>query len=217
MKPYRALEAAINSAKSDRVKNRLEDIRWVEGYSEPGYDDPEGGVYLGNWNVVDNYDQDRNEHILVPSGDLPKRLARILEKLGAEIEFSDEWETCDSCQKAFRTSPDSYSWKPSYVFREDDSTYICHECIDPEEYLEDLEGNHSRCVTLNIDPEEYGYRLYKDGFEHGFHPGQDDDPKKIAEELRKKGLNKFVFKMDSVGQFDQRFSVYVKEEEESVE
>lgn len=213
MTPYKALEAAINSAKNNQVKNRLEEITWAPGYVEPGYDAPDEGVFFGNWNEVDEYDRVRQERVVLPSGNLPKRLVKVLEKLGAEVAWSDEWQTCNECQRAVRSSPDSYSWKPSYVFFEESGDVICHECVDPEDYLQDLEGDPNRCITLDIDPTEYGYELYQDGFENGFHPGQTDDPKKIAEELRAKGIEKFVFKLDSVGQFDQRFSVYVYEDE----
>ena len=50
-------------------------------------------------------------------------------------------------------------------------------------------------------------------FEHGLYGGQSADPKKIGEALRKRGIERYVFNLDSVGQFDQDFSVWVHESE----
>ena len=35
--------------------------------------------------------------------------------LGRTKEWADEWSMCADCGKAFRTSPNSYGWTPSYV------------------------------------------------------------------------------------------------------
>jgi hypothetical protein len=128
------------------------------------------------------------------------------------IEWFDEWDSCCECSKLFRTSPDSYGWKPQYVAT--DNGCVCVECVDAEEHLKALEGNHHSANTIEtIDPADHGYRLVKDGFEHGFHEGQDASPEKIAQALRAQGIERFLFQLDRVQQFDTSFSVYVHEDE----
>ena len=50
-------------------------------------------------------------------------------------------------------------------------------------------------------------------FENGFHPGQNDDPKKIANKLEENGVSRYLFSVDDKGQFDIHFSVYVHSDE----
>jgi len=68
-------------------------------------------------------------------------------------------------------------------------------------------------LTFGIPLGEYGYSAYNSGYESGFHPGQNADPKKIAKELREKGITDFIFVMDDVNQFDCEFSVWIKQPE----
>jgi hypothetical protein len=93
---------------------------------------------------------------------------------------------------------------------------VCHECIenDAADYLEFLEDNPHTAITLDIDPEDYGYILIDDSFENGWHPGQNDDPVKISKELHGKGYNHLVFKITGKGQFDIGFAVWHKPEGE---
>lgn len=54
--------------------------------------------------------------------------------------FSDEYSVCEHCNKAFRTSPDSYSWVANYWVG--DGFILCEDCVREnysEEYLESLE------------------------------------------------------------------------------
>ena len=76
-----------------------------------------------------------------------------------------------------------------------------------------MEGNCHRCVTLDFDLAEHGYVLLEDGFENGFHPGQDADPKVIGNALENQGIGRFIFCLDSTGQFDISFSVWVHQDE----
>lgn len=209
MNVNRIIEAAKASTTNRETLNRLEDMRWAPGYAEPGYSEPKrGGVWFANWNDIASYDPKSNTYE-VHDGTMG-RLASALERYGASIEWEDEWSTCDQCGKAVRTSPDSYSWQPSYFMG--DCEIICHECIaeDPEMYLEEFEGKGETAWTLDIDPADHGYTLLEGGFENGMHPGQNDSPEEIADRLRARGITRFLFRLDSVGQFDARFSVYVK-------
>src|SRR5262249_6021793 len=143
----------------------------------------------------------------------PGRIATLLEKLGVELEWSDEWACCDQCGKAVRTKPDSYSWQAAYASTDDGLT--CHECMkaDPSDYLRSLEGCSDRCVTIDLDLEAAGYRLLAGDFENGLYGGQADRPELIAEALREQGVERFIFHLDTTGQFDLSFSVWVHEEE----
>jgi hypothetical protein len=197
-----------------------------EEYAEPGYDSPESGlIATGNWNSQTTrrkvYDKPIPDWLTVKNPDetyehidntMP-RIGAILEKLGAVLEWEDEWEICEECHKLVRTQPDSYSWKRSYWL--DDCDLHCHECIrdDPEEYLEHLEGNPKTANTLDLDLEEHEYRKVDADFENGLCGGQCDDPKIIAEGLRKLGVERFIFEIDGVAQFGLSFSVWVHESE----
>lgn len=209
MNTQRIIEAAAKVAKTSEARNRIECIEWASGYAEPGYAEPRrGGVFFSNWNDVTHYDGHAHK---VDDGTMG-RLATALEAYGAAIEWEDEWSRCANCGKAIRTSADSYVWQPAYS----EGGEVCHVCVteDPADYLHELEGSDTRAWTLDIDPAEHGYKLLEDGFESGLHPGQNDDPRKIAAELRERGIDNFVFRLDAVGQFDATFSVYVPEGEE---
>lgn len=175
-------------------------------YAEPGYLDPESGmIALGDWNPR-TFDSPGKQDLLMP------RIGAILEKLGAELEWEDEWCSCEECGKIFRTEPDSHSWTRSYWAHEGIG-YYCRDCVldDPEEYLEYLEGNPRNADTLGIDLEEHDYTKVDEEYASGWYPGQTDDPKGIAEALQEAGIDRFIFKIDSTGQFDVCFSVWVHE------
>jgi hypothetical protein len=174
-------------------------------------------VAVGNWNTVDRYDAVKRERVETPMGNLPKRLGEALERIGVELDWSDCTTTCDDCGKLLNTNPHCYGWQPSYVMTEH-SSLTCKDCLDPSDYLEGLEGDPDRALNLDsIDPADHGYTLLEDGFESGWHPGQDASPKKIAEALRKRGIERFLFRIDDIGQFDSKFSVWVHEDEENAD
>ena len=190
--------------KTCQIRNSLEDISiHVDGYSEPGYD--ADVVATGNWN---------NPKL----SDLPERLSKAFERIGIEIEWVDEWTTCDGCQGLVRTSPDGYSWQPSYVIVAECDTF-CKRCFLADEgavgeYLEDKEGNPDTAVNLDgIDLSEYGYVLVQDRFENGLHRGMDASPEKIAKTLERLGFERFLFEIAENSQFYSTFSVWVHEEE----
>ena len=205
----KVIEAARNSSKKSYL---VDEVTFTEGYSEPGYSGNE--VALGNWNEVSVYNKETNSFDV--KDNVMPRLAAILEKMGYSLEWSDEWAICNCCGKAVRTQADSYGWTASFTITDDGVT--CHECIDPEEYLVSLEGDHKRANTIDrIDPENYGYVKQSDQYENGWYPGQNDNPSEIAKALREKGHERFLFGIDGVGQFDVRFSVYIHREELSCE
>jgi hypothetical protein len=206
-----ALEAAKRRCKNDEAQSRLEDVQLhCKGYAEPGYTDPASGVIaLGNWNDISKWNEKKQSFDHVDST-LP-RLADNFEKLGVELDWSDEWKACDECFKLVRTSPDSYGWQRHYW--ESENGIVCADCVkkDPGDYLDDLEGNTSSCVTFDLDLEEAGYKRVEMDFENGWYGGQSANPEAIGEALRKRGVTRFIFNLDSTGQFDMKFSVWVHE------
>ncbi len=175
-----------------------------EGYAEPGYTDPEYLVLLDNWNRYGNYGRE---------------IIKLLETCGCAIEWSDEWIECYDCYKIVRTSPDSYGWTRSYVHWEEACHITCHECMSEDEDLQrdyvssELEGDCNKADTLGLDLEGLGYTRLDEDFQNGLYGGQCADPHKIGEALNKRDIERFVFQIDSVGQFDARFSCWVHDDD----
>jgi hypothetical protein len=175
------------------VQSEIDNIGWAEGYAEPGYDAPRNGVVLANWNVF------------------PRDFDRVLERAGYAIEWSDEWSTCDSCNRIVRTSADSYGWTRSYYLA-NECEIICKDCAteDEDEYVTSYLLNQSdHADTFGIDLAAHGFTRHNaDSFENGFHPGQNDTPRDIVAKLPA-GLD-YVFTIDDKAQFDIRFSVWTR-------
>lgn len=189
----------------------------TEGYAEPGYTDSEVATVLGNWNcppdepwvpseVVDP------EHEDTEVGEV-LTLGRALELLGCELEWEDEWTTCNDCGKLVRTSPDSYSWTRSYCELEGD--IVCSDCVkrDPSDFIKSKVGNDRSCITFDFDLEPHGFVRLAYHLQNGLYGGQQADPKVIGKALRKRGISRYLFVLDSVGQFDLDFSVWVDKDE----
>ena len=119
------LEIAMGMARKFKgftVANRIAEIQFHSGYVEPGYSCESWMVATGNWNEITEWKDSQRIDI----SDLPRRIGDLFEKLGIACEWSDEWSSCHSCDKLFRTKPDSHSWKPSYTLT--DSELLCLEC-----------------------------------------------------------------------------------------
>lgn len=170
------------------------DSNSAQGCSEPGYDDKP--VILANWNNI------------------PAEVYDGLESQGYDCEWEDEWLICDSCFKAFRCSPDSYGWEMFGIIK--DGEAICGNCLNMSDYLESIQNNPKQALTCTLQDkrgpiEQYGYELVKTDLESGFYDGQTDNPKQILKSmLLKYPTDKFVFVIDSQGQFDISFSLYKK-------
>lgn len=182
--------------------DRQGDVNFYQ-IAEPGYD-PNIGVFA-NWNKY------------------PKWLKAIenLERLGCPIsaEWSDEWVDCHECGKAYRSQPDSYGWTKSWWLGPYDCEIICADCTKEhgmEDYLEYLSEHHDHADTFldDGDLEDAGWKQLDYTFENGLYGGQSASPAKIAAWLRKQGVEKFLFKIDTVGQFDMDFTVWVSDEED---
>ena len=232
MSAYDFIEAVKESPKiSPESRNRLEEVQFYSEYAEPGCTDPESGIIaVGNWNNADkrnpDYDPAADFHteqgrLWIKADDYVSRVARVLEKrYGAELEWCDEWCGCSECSKLIRTSPDCYSWSPSYYVG--DGEILCSECAKEhaDTILEECEGNERKALTRNlgIDPGDHGYVQILDKLESGLHEHMAADPKVIAKSLREKGVGRFLFRIDEQSQFYTTFSCWVhKDELEKVE
>lgn len=207
---WRLIEAAQRVANS--AANSLDLVQvYIDDQYEDYFDGPV--VVVGNWNSITRYDQVARKFDTID--DTPRRLGEALEKIGVELAWSDCVITCDGCGKLLNTNPDSYDWTPSYL--ETEEGVSCEACADFPAYLEELEGNPRTAVNNDaVDPSEYGYFRIEEELENGFHRGQDADPKQIAKALEKRGLSRFLFKIDDKGQFDLRFSVWLHEDEREI-
>ena len=167
---------------------------WCTHYGEPGYQDPEKGIIFANWN------------------DIPKGLAEWLEKCGYSLEWSDEWYVDYNNDKAYRTSPDCYSWESQIMYLDGD--YLTPD-DSPSEWIEACQvtsnGQPMACLPSWVNEQdilEAGFTLQNDGLESGFHPGQNDDPKAITKGLIERGVYRVLFQKRENSQFYCRFAVY---------
>jgi len=194
------VQAIMEVFTSSGPQTRVSDI--AQGNAEPGYNDEPFAT--GDWWV--RVDGKLRESKLVP----------LLSACGIDSDFEDTWATCHECYRSVRTHPDNYGWKPSYAIL-GDCDLLCHECIaeDPEPYLEDLSGDPTKSITIDgVDPEEHGYTRVWGEFESGLYGGQMDSPHAIAKAFEERGWEDFVFSLDSVGQFDCKFTVYLRTTDE---
>ncbi len=158
-------------------------------YGEPGYSTNKKGILFADWNNVKQSTGDR------------------LEK-EYQLEWSDEWII--DRDKAYRTRPNCYSWKPSILILDDYTISIDDVEEDPSEYLEYLTNNPNAANCFDIDLSIYGFSLVEGGFEAGFY-GTDDSPAEILKKLLDKYPNgKFIFSDFKPEQFRVCFSVWGK-------
>jgi hypothetical protein len=195
--------------------DRVTDV--ISGYAEPGYTPADAVVVLGNWNPKRFPHSD--EPPLTREENLGPRLADALTRVGAEIEWLDEWTSCSECFSAVRTAENSYSWQPSFAWTDDGP--VCHNCLVTwgEDALEATEviDNPRMCITW-CEPahvESLGFVKWEPDDPHtyasGWYPGQTDDPQAIYDEIKREHPeSQVVFFLDSTGQFDMHFSAYFR-------
>jgi len=206
----------VNAATGDEYGDGIMVTNVIVGYAEPGYGSNDSVIVLGNWNDKQRYNsEDRTWTTL---DDTPSRLARSLERVGAEIEWCDEWTDCQGCYRAVRTEPDSYSWQASYAVL-NECEIFCRDCLLDmgddalTDYVNDTSAIVTWCDTAHV--ESLGYVKWEPGNEHtyesGWHPGQTDDPKAIDAEIRRVMPDVDVlFFLDEASQFYIRFSAYTR-------
>lgn len=170
-------------------------IEHASEYGEPGYHGPRTGIILTNWN------------------DVPKRIMDGLESQGFELEWNDEWYVdYANGAKAYRTSPDCYGWESRLMFIEGCGDYLTPD-DGIEAWIEECTNDARHALPSwwsAAEIEALGWKKTSETYESGFHPGQNDDPQKIAKALCDAGKG-FLFQIADIGQFDIRFHVWVKE------
>ena len=223
----------------DIVRSYLEsgqgEIDACDEYAEPGYstDTPDAPILFADWNeshatpasdplrgwslnsIRTLEDAGRIYIKRITERDARNRIARIgalAERLGWGVEWSDEWTICyagGSCNKAVRTRGDSYSWTPSFVMF--DGEIQCKECAleDADALEEYLTDNADAADTFGVDWNSRGWRLTRPGYESGWHAGQDANPHDILKSLNSHNVEA-LFSIDGTGQFDIRFSLWVR-------
>jgi len=151
----------------------------------------------------------------------PRTFAR-LEEQGVELHWYDEWTVDhDNDGKAYRTTSDSYFWKPSLLVT-DSGDYLTPD-DDLDSWLEYMMNEPQRCIPGHIyngaDLEAAGFVKYNGQFESGWHPGQDADPEAITAEIHKwHGPDvDIVFLLDETSQFYIEFSAYHRARKEDDE
>lgn len=117
------MSTAMSSAKTKEGRDRIAEVEFYSAYAEPGYDGDK--IAVGNWNAISKWYKAGGESVDIDN--TPERLGNLLEKMGYDLVWSDEWVACLHCNKLVRTTPDSYSWKASYNLI--DYEPFCHECI----------------------------------------------------------------------------------------
>jgi hypothetical protein len=190
---------------------------WDDIYMDIADDHDENTYFImDSWSEVDKLGEvvrqvlgiDKDEKIYID------------ELLGVEVVFSDEYTTCSDCHSVIRTSPDSYSWQPDFMWG--DGYIACNKCFNDNEdyqeaYIEDKINDPKTAINgliTEAQMEELGFTKLNDAsYENGYHRGQTDDPEAIYDSI-KNDYDEVVFFIDRTGQFDIHFSVWVRGEVE---
>ena len=188
---FAATSPEYREALERRATSEIENLGYASAYAD-GRDCGAKGVIWANWNAF------------------PRGLETILERMGYSLEWSDCVSTCDGCYKAIQTEPDCYSWTPQYTIG--DGYITCAACLeeDPETYVQELLNDPHKADTLGVNLKALGFEQYNGTFENGFHPGQNDRPNEIVKRLPA-GVE-YVFQIADKGQFDIRFTCWIRPE-----
>lgn len=179
------------------------DAQFAEVYGEPGYTDTPRGIILCNWNNV------------------PKGMGDWLESIGYSLEWSDEWisEHINGKSRAYRTQPDSYSWRPSYIWlasgdgimtADDDAAEVIDECAC--NYSNDEPRSVPHWITA-ADLTQAGYILFEGDKETGWHPGQNDKTQDVFKRAWVHAT-RVVGRITGQGQFDIAWEVWTMPEDD---
>lgn len=167
------------------------DVAYASVYGERGYADPKAGILFADWNYT------------APD------LGDYLEKLGFECEWCDEWEVVND--KAYRTSPDSYGWV-CQIHLTEDGEYLTPD-DDVQTWVDEMKDNPRKALPEWITKEqleELGWERHDSVFENGLHPGQNDMPQAIYDNLIKRAdVASVLFRISDKGQFDVKFEAYI--------
>ena len=175
----------------DWICNEYPDIRNYPGYAEPGYT-ADKSVFMTNWNEYGT-------------------VRELLESMGYDTVYNDEYIECYDCYNLVRTTGDCYSWTASYHILNGGEP-VCSSCIlsgYTEEYLAEISNNTDAAECFDIDLIEHGYEQFNGTFQTGFHRGMNDNPEEIYEQLHGQ-YDRVIFQIDRSSQFYSDWSVWVK-------
>jgi hypothetical protein len=195
----------ISEATTKHLLNLMADKydgQWCSFYGEPGYQNPEQGIVFANWNKV------------------PKNIGNYLEAAGFELEWSDEWVIDYDYNKAYRCSPNSYDWEPSFRYTER-GDMLTPDDSDINDWISEHENEPHKVLPSFITGVQLialGYEKYGDAFESGLHQGMNDDPQKIYKQVQDEFKPaSVVFRMADTSQFYITFECWYRLEEEEEE
>lgn len=182
----------------ESVFNHLELIGAYDGcgeYCEPGYSSNKM-VLFGNWNLIsDSLREALEEHF--------------------ELNWSDEWIMCDTCNKYFRITGDCWLWiKYGHIF---DGYALCGDCIkaNPDEYIAYLLDNPSDCEHIGLNLKDMGFKQLNGDFDAGLYEwqhGANHNPKEIMKKWKEKyPTYEMLFGNLSAEQFQVHFNLYGRE------
>jgi hypothetical protein len=201
----------VTAVYDKRSQYGTDEFNIVSKYGEPGYE-CEGFVVLANhWCACGEGDL----HAI--DSHYPAAFTKLRDDLGVEFGWSDEWVIDWESDKAYRTSPDSYSWQPSYVLT--DRGDMLTPDNDVEDFVEWAGNDPDRVIPSSIygaaDLLAAGFTRYNDyAYENGWHPGQDDTPRDVVERFEADPTTPedcvWVFALDESSQFYIRFSLYYR-------
>ena len=176
---------------------------------EPGIDN-EKQVIVANWNNVDS--------------DFRKYIENFF-----ELDWEDESDYCSNCYQHIHTTPSYYGDDMRHVYT--DKGALCKTCaLENPEWIFDeftFDSAHPPIyhkaipAWLQCKLEDHDYIPFqsvdsacKDVFESGLHADQTDTPEKVCKLVTELlGPRDMLFCIDSAGQFDVHFSVYIKTED----
>lgn len=125
----------VTETRTHTVLNALADhpynAEMCSEYGEPSYSNEDvSGVITCDWNAVS------------------ERIMDYLEAAGFAIEWCDEWYIDTNNDKAWRTSPDGYAWRPQLAYGDgyvltpddDDDEWINLHCDETPQLVRTLPG-----------------------------------------------------------------------------
>ncbi len=165
---------------------QFEGIHYVEGTP----------VYTGNLNNL-------------PDGHA-SRLDDLCQQANIQLRYYDETITDDN-GKVHEIYPEYHGQAPTYCWLADGimAQDEVKEFID--DYAEHLTDNPHSADQWSTDFTSLGFKKFDYEAESGFHYGQNDTPKKLAELIQSKHDGaEIIFSINSTGQFDIHFSAWYR-------
>lgn len=225
--------ATIQAILTRQLDERGKPLDTCHQYGEPGYRfdvaEPDTPLLVlsdfwcqcgKNPNVGKHPGRDDKPEDLHDIGSHHSRVWRQMESQGVEWLWYDEWIVDYECDKAFRTTSDSYFWQPSLVITEGGDYLTPDNDIDAwiEWAIDEVKAIPDN-VWSHADIREAGFeKLNEHSYESGWHPHQTDDPVKILAEMRVQYPDdELIFTWDEQSQFYARFSIWRRPVDQEVE